>query len=396
MRASRADKKLLMVLSGVMVLLIVAVAVLAPRKAEDDPRPTSTNNGPMGVKAAYLTLERLGWRVSRWDRPLVELNAGLSDEAAARSTLVLAEPQYDETERKALVAAVTRFLERGGRVVATGNTGALLLGGEMRAPSMLQTDLCESVPEGPGPLAAAGSVEISDHGAWASDAPKYVAEQRCGGDAVVVSFAVGGVAGRQGEAVWWSSATAMDNAELKNDGNLRLLLAAVGTGRDVVFDEALFGAPRTMWDAAKGLPLVWLALQATLLFVLLVLSFSRRRGPLRVPVMLPRNSPVEFAESMGDLYERGGATAAAVSAARRRLLQMLGREAGVPASVLARAPEEIAEALRERVPGDWSALAGHLQAAQEAAESELSERSALVLVRALRSDADFVREQIAS
>jgi hypothetical protein len=378
-----------MVLSGVMVALIVAVAVLAPRKAEDDPRPTSTNTGPMGVKAAYMTLERLGWRVSRWNRPLVELNAGMSDAAAARSTLVLAEPQYDETERKALVAAVTRFLERGGRVVATGNTGALLLGGEMRAPAMLQSDLCESLPEGPGPLAAAGSVEISDHGAWASDAPKYVTEQRCGGDAVVVMFAVG-----KGTAVWWSSATAMDNAELKNDGNLRLLLATVGPGRDVVFDEALFGAPRTMWDAAKGLPLVWLALQAALLFVLLVLSFSRRRGPLRVPVMLPRSSPVEFAESMGDLYERGGATAAAVSAAQRRLLQMLGREAGLPASVLARAPEEIAEALGERVPGDWSALAGHLAEAAFVLEEERSAGNALALVRALRKDADEVREAV--
>jgi hypothetical protein len=379
-----------MVLSGVMVLLIVAVVVLAPRKAEDDPRPTSTNNGPMGVKAAYMTLERLGWRVSRWDRPLVELNAEMSDAAAARSTLVLAEPQYDETERKALLASVTRFLERGGRVIATGNTGALLLGGEMRGPSMLQSGLCESVPEGPGPLAAAGSVEMSDHGAWASDAPRYVTEQRCGGDDVVVTFAVG-----KGEAVWWSSATAMDNAELKNDGNLRLLLAAVGPGRDVVFDEALFGAPRSMWDAAKGLPLVWLGLQAALLFVLLVLSFSRRRGPLRVPVMLPRSSPVEFAESMGDLYERGGATAAAVSAARRRLLQMLGREAGLPASVLARAPEEIAEALGERVPGDWSALAGHLAEAAFVLEEERSAGNALALVRALRKDADEVREAIA-
>jgi len=213
-----------------------------------------------------------------------------------------------------------------------------------------------------------------------------VTEQRCGGDAVVVMFAVG-----KGTAVWWSSATAMDNAELKNDGNLRLLLATVGPGRDVVFDEALFGAPRTMWDAAKGLPLVWLALQAALLFVLLVLSFSRRRGPVRVPVTLPRSSPVEFATSMGDLYGKAHATSAATEAARRRLLRVLTREAGVSQSVIAQGAEAIMAALRQRLGGEWQRLGEHLQAAEEAAKEPVSGRSSLALVRALSDDVAAVR-----
>jgi hypothetical protein len=115
---------------------------------------------------------------------------------------------------------------------------------------------------------------------------------------------------------------------LKQDADLRLLRASLGDGRDVVFDESLHGGARTMWDAAKGLPLYWLSAQGILLIVLMVLSISRRRGPLRMPVTLPRSSPVEFATSMGDLYEKAGATSAATEAARRRLLRVLSREAG--------------------------------------------------------------------
>ena len=51
-----------------------------------------------------------------------------------RTTLVLAAPEYDATEQKALAAEVKRFLERGGRVLATGPSGALLLpDGEVKA-----------------------------------------------------------------------------------------------------------------------------------------------------------------------------------------------------------------------------------------------------------------------
>jgi hypothetical protein len=102
------------------------------------------------------------------------------------------------------------------------------------------------------------------------------------------------------------------------------------------------GVTRSLWDSAKGLPLRWLAWQTALLLLLLVLSFSRRRGPVRSPVLLPRSSPVEFAESMGDLYAKGGATSAATDAARRSLLRVLVREAGLSQAVVEDSPEAIA------------------------------------------------------
>ena len=389
--ASANDRRMLLTLCAVMAAMIIVVSVLAPQSEEDNPRPTTTNSGPHGAKAAYLMLAALGRKSTEWNHSMAALNEDLNDTQAARTTLILAAPEYDATERTALAAELKQFLERGGRVLATGPTGALLLpDGEVKAPGWIERGLCHTTPEGPGPLARAGSVEMEDSSRWASEGPQYRVEQRCGEDAVVVRYAVG-----KGEAMWWSSSAPLENAELKNDADLRLLLATVGSGRDVVFDESLHGGVKTLWDAAKGLPLRWLALQAAMLFALLVVSFSRRRGPLRSPVRLPRSSPVEFAASMGDLYEKAAASSAATEAAKRRLLRVLTHEAGLAQGTIEEGPEAIAEALQERLGGDWSRLSEHLQEAQKAQHEAIALSSALALVRALSEDAKSVRARLA-
>jgi hypothetical protein len=388
--AGASDRKLFLIVGGAILALIVAVSLFAPAKTQEDTRPTTTNTDPRGAEAAYLVLERLGRTVSRWNHPLADWNDGMDDAQAARTTLVLAAPEFDQTELPGLRKELERFLKRGGRVLATGPSGAeLLVGGQAKAPGMLQPQLCQTTPEGPGELARAGSVEMAEGAQWASTAANFEVEQRCGDEAVVVRYAVG-----RGEAIWWSSAWPMENAELKNDADLRLLLASVGEGRDVVFDESLHGAAKTLWDEAKGLPLHWLELQCALLFVLLVFSFSRRRGPLRMPVTLPRSSPVEFAQSMGDLYEKAGATSAATEAAKRRLLRVLSREAGVSQQSLQEGPEAIAEALHARLGGDWSQLREHLVRCKEMEHGKISAGSALALVKALSLDAEIVRAKL--
>ena len=384
---TRSDRRMLLILSAVMVVLIVGVSVFAPRDEENDPRPTTYNIGPRGAKAAYLTLESLGRKVGRWERPLTEL----SDVDAARTTLVLADPQYAATDHDALKAELNTFLQRGGRVLTTGSEGALLLpDAQTQTPSMFSGGLCETTPEGQGPLARAGSVEMRNEARWNAVGPRFRVDQRCGGEGVVAHYAVG-----DGEAVWWSSADPMENTELKHDGDLSLLMTSVGEDRDVLFDEALESNPVTMWSAAKGLPLTWLAIQAVVLFALLVLSFSRRRGPVRMPVELPRSSPVEFAVSMGDLYGKAHATSAATEAARRRLLRVLTREAGVAQSAVQQGHAAIADALQQRLGGDWQHLAEHLETAENAATDPLSTRGGLALVRVLCDDVTAVRAAIA-
>jgi hypothetical protein len=372
-------------LAAVMLVLIVGVSVLAPREDDNDARPTTYNAGPSGAKAAFLTLQAIGRKSTRWEKPIAEID----QLPAEQTTLVLAAPEYAGTEKDEIAAAVKRFLERGGRVVTTGPTGALLLpGGGVAQPSMFQLAPCRTTA-GDGPLAAAGQVEITDAGTWTGKddkSAKVEIAERCGKDAVVVRMAVG-----RGEAVWWSSASALSNAELKTDADLRLLLLSVGERRSVVWDESLHNEVPGLWSAAYGLPLRWLIVQVILLAVLLVLSFSRRNGPLRAPLMRPRSSPLEFADSMGDLYEKARATGAATEGARRRLVRVMVREAGVPLAAVDGGPSAIVIALNERLGGDWSAVGEHVQQASEAAREDPTPRGALALARALSEDAERIR-----
>ncbi|MGI4829083.1 MAG: DUF4350 domain-containing protein [Janthinobacterium lividum] len=380
--AFQPDRRFLAVFAGVILLLIVVVSVIAPTTADNDPRPSSFNAAPGGAKALYLTMEALGRPVRRWDQPLDELD-GVD---AAHTTLLLAEPQFSALEKDRLTAAVKAFLERGGRVLTTGPEGALLIPGGGVKSSRRFGSLCYTVPEGPGALAAAGKVEMLDPVRWADETAEVRVEQRCGPDAVVVRVPVG-----RGEAIWWSSPAPLTNAELKNDADLRLTLASLGEGRTVVFDEALQQGVRSQWTAARGLPLYSLLAQAALVFGLLVFSFSRRRGPVRLPVAVPRSSPVEFAMSMGDLYEKAGATRAATEAAKRRLLRVLVRDGGLAQRTVEAGSEAVVAALELRFGGNWGSVGQHLSEAITAADVQPKPRGALALVRALGEDAERVR-----
>ena len=376
-----SDRKIVLWMGAVILLLIIVVSVLAPNTADDDGQPTTYNNGPQGAKAAFLMLQAIGRTTSRWQRPTGDL--GQVD--ALHTTLVLAAPAYTPTDQEAIAGAVKQFLERGGRVLTTGPSGALLLpGGKVEPPTFFMTEMCHTYP-GDGPLAAAGRVAMVDRGAWAGKQKVEIAH-RCGQDAVVVRMPVG-----RGEAVWWSSAVPLTNAEVKTDADLRLLLLSLGDGRTILWDESLHETVPGLWDAARGLPIWWLIAQVALVAALLVLSFSRRNGPLRTPVAVPRSSPVEFASSMGDLYEKARATTAATDAARRRLLRAIVRDAGVPQGIVEEGPKAVVSALSERLGGDWTTVGLHLEKANDAARESPTYREALAISRALSEDAERIR-----
>lgn len=389
--APNTDRNLLLIVAGLVLLLIVAVSIIAPSTATDDPRPSTYNTAPGGAEAALLTLQALGRPVARWEQPLDRLPLA----EAPQTTLILAEPLYSALDKDRLAASLRSFLEHGGRLLITGASGALLIPGASTGPGHRFGALCYTQPEGPGPLAQAGKVEMADTVAWTAGTPAARIEERCGTDAVVVRLPVGA-----GEAVWWSSASPLTNAELHNDADLHLLLASLGpiqgeiqgkTPRRILFDESLQQPVRSKWSAAAGLPLWSLLAQASLVFALLVFSFSRRHGPVRLPVSVPRSSPVEFAASMGDLYARAGATGVAISAAKRRLQRVLVRDGGLTQHTAEGDPAEIAKALSARFGGDWTAVADHLRDGAETAETPLRSRAALALVRALGEDAERIK-----
>lgn len=179
----------------------------------------------------------------------------------------------------------------------------------------------------------------------------------------------------------------MTNLGLKEDASLKLVLASVGgPDRRVLFDEYFHGERASLWDTAKGLPIRQIAVQCAVVAVLLVLSFGRRSGPIRVPVRLPRSSPLEFTESMGSLYKKARATQAAVDGARRRLLKFLEEQCGVPRDVLRSTPQAIVEAVEERLGGRWSTLGEHLTQAADTERRAVTLASTLELVKALDRD----------
>ena len=388
MAASR-DQRIVLGILAAMVALLIIVSILTPANDDSNPLPTTYNSGSAGTKATYLVLGELGYGAERWEAsPDVLKNVD-----AAKATLILAEPNFPNEDAKQVQASIADFLSRGGRVLATGKDGAYFLpDAKTGASARFYQKLCLTTPEGQGPLARAGKISLGDDVRWTALEPRFRVSQLCGNDAVVVSYDYGA-----GEAVWWSSPMPMTNRGLKEDASLKLVLASVGgLDRRVLFDEYFHGERASLWDTAKGLPITQIALQCVVVAVLLVLSFGRRNGPIRLPVRLPRSSPLEFAESMGRLYKRAGATQAAVDGARRRLLKFLEEQCGVPRDVLRSTPQVIVEAVEERLGGRWSTLGEHLTQAANTEHSTVTLASTLELVKALDRDQRDLAEGIRS
>jgi len=394
MRANR-ERKFVLIFCGVVLLAIIAASFLATPNDDSDKSPTTYNSGSAGIKAAYLLLGEMGYSTARWEKPSSEL----ANVDAAHTTLIFAEPVVSTEKQKAVGDDIAAFLRRGGRVLMTGpQADGVLPEAAVGEPTQIFGKLCLTTPEGRGALARAGQVSIADRARWTALTPAVHVEQWCGADAVVVSYRVGA-----GMVVWWSSALPLTNLGLKDDASLRLFLASVdgageenaggeGAHRRVLFDEYFHGAPSSLSDYTRGLPLSQIAAQVGLIALLLVLSFGRRNGPVRWIARLPRTSPVEFAESMGHLYRKAGATQAATECARLRLLRFLSERCGIQRGILQDDSGAIVEALGRRFAGEWSDLGEHLRQATEAQYQSLAPRSALALVKALDRDLTTLRE----
>jgi hypothetical protein len=388
MKANRRERNLVIAFASAASLLIIAASFLAPQNDDFDRSPTTYNSGTAGVKAAYLVLPELGFVTNRWEQP----PSALADVDALHTTVIFVEPDVPADKLQRFRADIADFLKRGGRLVMTGQDGALLLpNGGAAQPIQPLNSLCVTTPEGRGPLARAGEVMINDNFRWAMLSPAVHIEQWCGGDAVVVSYKVGA-----GSAVWWSSARPITNRGLKEDSSLKLLLASItdpaGERRNILFDEFLHGPGTSLYDLTRGLPLTQIAWQLGTVALLLVLSFSRRSGPVRQVARLPRTSPLEFAESMGQLYRKAGATQASTEGARVRLMNFLRERCGLGREIFQSEPAKIAAAVDARFAGDWTPLSQHLQDAGEARYKTLAPKSALALVRALHRDLEGLRE----
>jgi len=368
------DRRLLLFCAAAVVLLAVLTAAFARNENNNDnPVPSTYLTGKHGARAAYDMLAQSGYSIQRWEDPLSDLAA----QADAHTVLILAEPMVAGTDD---FKAVRDILDRGGRVLATGAYGGLILpDSAVQPPDRFTMAACELKPEGLDPLAGSGDVWMVPAAAWKSTSPRYRVEYDCGGQPAVVEYDVG-----RGHVIWWAGSTPLENGSIARAGNLDLLLNSLGSrdGSHLYWDESLHGAARSHWFYARGAALDMLIAGLIAIALLMLFSFSRRSGPVRDLPVPARATPVEFLDALGALYARAGASATAVALAWDRFRRRMSALCGLRGRQMSAA--DLALALRHRFPQAGADLETDLAASEEATQDDsLEPRRALALVQAL-------------
>ncbi len=372
------DRRTLLAILALVVLVALVVTFLLPPEDDNDPTPSTFTSTSHGARAAYLVLAQSGYVMERWDRPLGEL-AETSD---SHTVLILADPFPGNTE--ATRAAVAKVLQRGGRVLVTGMSGAMLLPKQHIVPKLGNPRVeCAAKAEGFDVLAGSGVPHLRPQVTWSMDRPEQRVQYTCNGDAVVVNYAVG-----KGQVIWWADAMPLENSAIAQDGDLALLLNSIGPpdGARVVWDESLHELPSGIWSYAKGTPVHLLWAQLGLVAVFLLLSYSRRSGPLLPDPVVQRDAPLEFVHSLGALYDKAGATNTAVRIAYDRFRLSLGRRATASSGTsAAESAQEIVSVVHARLKRRTAELQDNILACEETVyqAEPMPARRALSLIQSL-------------
>jgi hypothetical protein len=318
------DLRLLIGAAIVMVVLLALTYAVGPAPTQQSiGYPSSYSPEWAGAKAAFLLLQQQGYPVERWEKSPEDLPA-----QSDGSVLVFAEPfEGPSTSER---AAIRRFATGGGRVLAIGSGAADL------APDLdsSEAEILDPRPRTysaliPSPITrGAPEITMVSPDTFTSSKHPWLALYSRNNEIAVVSYPVG-----KGEVVWWASATPLSNGSIRDKDNLAFFLNSVRTranGR-VYWDEYFHGDRASLTSYFANGPLPWAGLQVGIAFVAILFTFSRRAGPTRTPVTESRLSPLEFVETLGDLYQSAHASPAAVAVAYRRFRLALSRKLAMPA-----------------------------------------------------------------
>jgi len=365
-----SDRKILRISGGVFLFLIAVTLLLAKREGNQDQIPTTYSSGSGGAKAAYLLLKGSGYDVERWEVSLSQL-------PNPPTTLILAEPMEAPTteERRTL----KQFVEDGGRLIVTGAFVSLFLPESGVISDPLGATTWKRLSAGaPSPITqAAPEITLAPQAHWRPETfavPLY----GDGEQVMVVKYSFG-----KGEVIWWASATPLTNAGLKEPGNLEFFLACVGREhhRRILWDEYFHGYRQSLVASAAQSPLKWIALQLALFALVIVVTYTRRSGPICLPIAESRLSPLEYVQALGALYGSAGAGTVAVEVCYQRFRYWLTRRLGFPGNA---SREDLERALSERWGFQDANFSATMQACESAPyDSDLRPRAALGLVRSL-------------
>jgi hypothetical protein len=319
------DRKLLIGAGVLLSILIVASAYLSPtQNTGRSSYPSSYSTEGDGAKAPYLLLQQLHYQVQRCEESPTELGG-----APASEVLILAGPTRASSPEER--SAIFEFLQKGGRIVASGSGAAKLL---PNAPPLAENYLTDATTKFPALLPSPlmrGAPEISMFPPenWQPKSPAQLAIYGNEETAAVITYPIG-----RGQVILWGNSAPLTNGGIRESGNLPFFLNSIGPpdGIRVLWDEYFHGAHGTLWTYIVQTPLIWGAVQFGIVFLAIVATYSRRQGPIIVPARISRLSPLEFVETLGDLYSSAHAGSAAARIAYHRLRFQLTRQLELPAN----------------------------------------------------------------
>jgi hypothetical protein len=371
MNIDKSDRKLLIWGGMFIVLVIVALAVLSPDEDESSIPSTYSAQGP-GAKAAFLLLQDAGYKVERWEQSPAEL-----PDNPAHTVLVLASPFRPPLAEEKI--ALQNYVNRGGKILATGASSSFYLPhAETEMERLPAPGWKEYQPQMLTPLTRGGIIQMSPTAYWKGPSTTFLAHYADDGRPIVVSYKVG-----LGEVIWWGANTPLTNAAISRSGNLALLLNSLGEPGEVhvFWDEYFHGATSSLGAYIGDPPLKYGLLQALLIFLALIFTFSRRNGPVHPLPEASRLSPLEFVHTLGKLYRRANAVHSALAIPYARFRTLATRQLGINSEVPA---ADLARAIKTRLRYKDDSLAELLQQIESALHApELAEPFALNLVQQL-------------
>ena len=370
LKLSSQDRKLFVGLAVVFGLLVIGGILFAGRVGTKAEIPTTYSTGSEGAKAAYLLLQESGYKVDRWQRTLSELPDG------AGRTLILAEPEAAPTRQDK--QQLQTFIESGGRVIVTGLFATSFLPKGSSYPDFVEGMTWEKMRAlSPSAITrAAPEITLAPQAHWTR--PDLATSLYGKNEQVrVAQYSFG-----KGQVIWWASATPLTNAGLREPGNLEFLLACIREGPDeILWDEYIHGYRQTLSGSIAHSPMLWLLLQCALFAAAILITYSRRSGPIFQPVEDVRLSPLEFVHTLGGLYERADAGSVAVDITYQRFRYWLTRRLGMAGNASA---DELRRAVQDRSLLTDEGFAATLSECESARyDSQLKPERALQLVQEL-------------
>jgi hypothetical protein len=375
-----ADRKLLLIGGALLILLLTASVILAPPGEQmNSPVPSTYSAQSGGAAAAYLLLSRLQYPVRRWEGPPTELG-----EDSSGVLLILAQPVQPPSTKER--QALADFVEGGGHVLFSGSSIKSYFPDADVSTTPSDPAWKSFSPSIPNHLApGAQHVTIQPQAYWSHLEGSQLQLYGEPDSPAVVSWKLG-----DGEILWWAGSTPLTNAGITREDNLAFFLNSVanwspGDSYRVYWDEYFHGQRSSLWSYVGKTSLPWSLLQLGLLAFAVLLTFSRRSGPIYLPAAVSRLSPLEFVDTLGGLYERAGAASSAVSVSYSRLRSLLTRQLSLPANIPDAA---LAQSAEQRLGWKNAGLATLLARALVSTRmAKLPPREALDLVQKLEGQA---------